>query len=180
MFQVSVSTITSTVDEIVSRVSESQQDSSRSFFFYSQHTGLPHCGMPEYISSDFTAQAHQQETHPVNCTYCVFLSVCVMSILTYHIPFLAVADHTSKVCFQEAEDESRRVICSVRYRVCPCPSALGGPIPPQMLHCHYGNDSESYDHQSNSSNGSSSSIDYYIKDNKCYYVIAETNGYSID
>eukprot|EP01036_Dinobryon_divergens_P029622 gene29622-38745_t len=102
VIDVSVSTITSTVDEIVSRVSESQQDSSRSFFFYSQHTGLPHCGMPEYISSDFTAQAHQQETHPVN----------------------SVADHTSKVCFQEAEDESSRVICSVRYRVCPCPSAL--------------------------------------------------------
>ena len=92
------------MDEIVSRVSESQQDSSRAFFFYSQHTGLPHCGMPEYISSDFVAQAHQKETHPVNCKYHVFLSVCVMSILKYHIPFVAVGNHTSKVCFQEAED----------------------------------------------------------------------------
>ena len=70
MFQVSISTLTSTVDEMVSRVSESQQDSTRAFFFYSQHAGLPHCGMPEYISSDFIALARRNESHTVvNCKY---------------------------------------------------------------------------------------------------------------
>ena len=99
------------------------------------------------------------------------------------------------------------MVCSVRYRVCRCPSALGGPIPPQLLHCNYGDDVvESYGHHSSdgrdsgSSNKSSiiscngggststscsgnsisgSGIDY-TKDKQCYYVIAETNGYSID
>ena len=115
--------------------------------------------------------------------------------------------HSSKICFQEAEGETR-VVCSVRYRVCRCPSSLGGPIPPHLLHCNYyeefgscdrkisdsgygrvggiGGSSSSGGGGSSSSdggggsNGSSSGGSSSKGEYMCNYVIAETNGYSID
>ncbi len=68
--------IASEVSE-VSEVSGPSEGSSAAFFFYSQHSGLPHCGMPEYISSDFVARAARNDSGWDRGKYCDGKSMCV-------------------------------------------------------------------------------------------------------
>ena len=61
--------ISSAAEDIVFEVSELSgppEGSSAAFFFYSQHSGLPHCGMP----ADFVARAARNHSGWDRGKYC--------------------------------------------------------------------------------------------------------------
>jgi len=121
----------------------SQQDeqllTAMPFFFYSLNSNLPHCGMPEYITADYVSNINVTE-------------------------YNSKEGAPRKVCFKEADgaNDVGRLMCSVRYLVCPCAAAserFHGEV--SFVHCNVAQ-----------SDGNLNS--------QCRYVIAETNGYSLN
>ena len=131
-------------------------------YFYSQHTALQHCSMPEYIRH----YSHEKYLSSLSSPICGSEDVVIRGD---GCPVERVNSHiTTPVC----HDDGGRVMCTMSYLICLCSDTVGEDYSNRSIHayasvyCYL----DPYDADTVSRKGSF---------NECYMLLAESNGYTL-
>lgn len=132
-------------------------------YFYSQHTALQHCSMPEYIR-------HYSHEKYLSLSTAVLESedVVISSLEGDRGPVERVDSHlTTPVC----HDDGGRMMCTMPYLICLCSDTIGDDYN-RSIHTHAGVYCylDPYD---------TSTVYRTRPFSECYMLLAESNGYTL-